>query len=279
MIARRVLLRPHYSPTGRVDGWLVLDADTGFVRRNWREGVKAFGDCVRGHQRAGRTVEAIVLDADGAEVERARYTPEGGVKALPVRGGKPTLAEHAIPLSRAAHRRYLLILGLSAWAGDALDEVDPDAATAARRFVGRKAKASGVDLADPHVDRRFWIGEWMPGLDPEWTAKEAAYLSDLESSLIGIVPPLLERTPDPGSNPGRWARVGTQSLLFHAHKWTKAGAQGWAQAHGYEWRDVDPPKSGRYWRLRQADPAGFRAMRTITFSDEQGIKAIIGDPR
>lgn len=63
-----------------------------------------------------------------------------------------------------------------------------------------------------------------------------------------------------------------QSLLFDKSKWTKLKAKEWAKRHGFKYGNVDV--TDRYFRLRQFDPQGEK-YRTITFSDDKGIKAII----
>lgn len=66
-----------------------------------------------------------------------------------------------------------------------------------------------------------------------------------------------------------------QSLLFAKGAWTDKSAAAWARRHGYKGAKVDPGSApAGYLRVRQADPKGFKVLRTITFG--HGIKAVVG---
>ena len=80
---------------------------------------------------------------------------------------------------------------------------------------------------------------------------------------------------------GRWKRSSqVQTLLFDQSRFTTQSAKAWARDHGYKYGKVDRPTSeGRYIRLRQAHPDTFTEMRTISFGDRSGIKAVVGEPR
>lgn len=102
----------------------------------------------------------------------------------------------AFILSPRAFRHLERLLGLSAWAAHAEDEADPHAMATAMRYIRREAKRRSVSQDDLDLDRLFWAGEFMPGPDLSYTAKELMYLAELESYLFPtMTPPLLERTP------------------------------------------------------------------------------------
>jgi hypothetical protein len=66
-----------------------------------------------------------------------------------------------------------------------------------------------------------------------------------------------------------------QSLLFSRDAgWTVSSANRWARAHGYRAKDADVTANNV--RLRQVDPKKFSRLRTVTFSQREGIKAIVG---
>ncbi len=66
-----------------------------------------------------------------------------------------------------------------------------------------------------------------------------------------------------------------QSLLFSRDAgWTVSKANAWARRHGYLSRDADVTANNV--RLRQRDPRQFSRLRTVTFSQREGIKAIVG---
>jgi len=66
-----------------------------------------------------------------------------------------------------------------------------------------------------------------------------------------------------------------QSLLFSRRLgWTVEKANRWADSHGYKAGDADVTAGNI--RLRQRDPGQFRRLRTMTFSDKKGIKAVVG---
>ncbi len=62
-----------------------------------------------------------------------------------------------------------------------------------------------------------------------------------------------------------------QSLMFAKHLWTVPKAVEWLDKHGFDYEKVDI--TDRYIRFRQFPPRG--RMRTVAFSEEDGIKAIL----
>ena len=89
----------------------------------------------------------------------------------------------------------------------------------------------------------------------------------------------LRRVDRAGRRPNarRWDRSKIQSLLFDCKTWTAKRAKSWAKKHGYRYGDSRMETTANYHRIRQAPPATFRVMRTITFG--KGIKAVVGEPR
>ena len=79
-----------------------------------------------------------------------------------------------------------------------------------------------------------------------------------------------------GTSKRRRAATHIQSLLFPASTWTAERAQAWAKRHGYQYRDVDVPASGRYIHLRQRHPAFFSKLRTICLGGGCTVKAVVG---
>lgn len=71
----------------------------------------------------------------------------------------------------------------------------------------------------------------------------------------------------------------TQSILFDRDFWTLSSARAWLKRHGYKVPKVDTTEN--YYRFRQLPPSKFvkTALRTKSFGDETGIKAIIGMPK
>jgi hypothetical protein len=68
-------------------------------------------------------------------------------------------------------------------------------------------------------------------------------------------------------------------VLFDKNSWTPASARKWLKAHAFKSPAVE---SGRdYLRFRQAAPTRFQkaTFRTITFSEQEGIKAVIAVPK
>lgn len=79
----------------------------------------------------------------------------------------------------------------------------------------------------------------------------------------------------------RWKRSSqVQTLLFDQSRFNVDTAKRWAKEHGYKYGKVDRPTGeARYIRLRQSHPDMFTEMRTISFGDQSGIKAVVGEPR
>lgn len=77
-----------------------------------------------------------------------------------------------------------------------------------------------------------------------------------------------KRSPKPKSS-------SIQSLLFKKEEWTVPKAVQWLDKHGYGYSKVDV--TDNYYRFRQFPPRG--RMRTITFSEEDGIKAVVSFPK
>lgn len=79
-------------------------------------------------------------------------------------------------------------------------------------------------------------------------------------------------------NPDDLCPVGmeVQSFLFPKSRYTKKQAIAWLRRHGHR-TAIDPSK--RFWRARQAEPAEFEFMRTITLPGGFGIKAVVGCPK
>lgn len=68
-----------------------------------------------------------------------------------------------------------------------------------------------------------------------------------------------------------------QSLLLDRYVFTLPRAKAWARDHGFFYGEVDAKP--HTWRMRQGDPAAFKAatFRTITLTD--GVQAVIGVPK
>lgn len=62
-----------------------------------------------------------------------------------------------------------------------------------------------------------------------------------------------------------------QSIMFKKHLWTVPKAVEWLDKHNYAYDKVDI--TDQYLRFRQFPPRG--EMRTITFSEDDGIKAVL----
>ena len=77
------------------------------------------------------------------------------------------------------------------------------------------------------------------------------------------------REDEPLENPST-----IDSILFEKSRWTQAEAKRWLKAHGYRAPAADKggPHAG-YLRFRQAKARG--RTRTITFSEPEGIKAVV----
>jgi hypothetical protein len=97
-------------------------------------------------------------------------------------------------------------------------------------------------------------------------------------ALVGVVGLFwlgMRLLPEPGRRRRNPISTRVQSLLFSRDAgWTVSSANRWARAHGYRAKDADVTANNV--RLRQVDPNRFSRLRTITFSQREGIKAIVG---
>ncbi len=66
-----------------------------------------------------------------------------------------------------------------------------------------------------------------------------------------------------------------QSILFLRSKWTPAKAKTWLKRYGFKHTE-GYERTKNYYRFPQAPVENFDRFRTIEFSPEKGIKAIIG---
>jgi hypothetical protein len=99
----------------------------------------------------------------------------------------------------------------------------------------------------------------------------------LAAAFVGLTGAALwyiERSPR--RNPIERSRHGeVQTLLFsRAAGWDTRDAKAWAHKHGYHAGKTDV--TDRYVRLRQEDPSQFRRMRTVSFGNRKGIRAVVG---
>lgn len=62
-----------------------------------------------------------------------------------------------------------------------------------------------------------------------------------------------------------------QSIMFEKHIWSVPKAAEWLDKHGFSYEEVDI--TGKYFKFQQFPPR--KVMRTITFSEDDGIKAVI----
>ena len=167
-----IALRPHFSGTGKVDGWHIRQGALAAFNKKRTDAVTGFQRSIRQYQAAGYTVRAEIYDTDGRLGESGTYRADGTFVRGHVRNGKAT-------------------------------------------------RSNG--------------------------------------------------------NNGRWLHSQVQSLLFASSLWTELEAKQWARDHGFRYGQVFLPKTGKYIHLRQGDPADFGRIRTITFSDDRGIKATVGE--
>jgi hypothetical protein len=74
---------------------------------------------------------------------------------------------------------------------------------------------------------------------------------------------------------GTAGKTRVQSLIFDKGAWSTREARAWARAHGFVAPFVDDKPNTL--RIRQVDPTGACAYRTVTFG--KGIKAVVEAPR
>ena len=53
-----------------------------------------------------------------------------------------------------------------------------------------------------------------------------------------------------------------QSFLFDMDIWSIWEAQNWLNKHGFKYKSVDVPETGKYVHFRQKDPKKFIKLRT-----------------
>jgi hypothetical protein len=105
---------------------------------------------------------------------------------------------------------------------------------------------------------------------PDW--KAVAWSAAAIAAVVGLFWAALHFAGTRRVNP---VSTRVQSLLFSRRKgWTLEKANRWASSHGYRHKDADV--TAHNIRLRQSDPGRYRLLRTVTFSKDRGIKAVVG---
>lgn len=135
-----------------------------------------------------------------------------------------------------------------------------------------------VEQGDRKGEERYWLhlheGYQTDG-GGQSISTDDRELAEEGLTLDGFISSEMANVREARQNP---TPMSVQSLLFsREHGWTKTSAQEWAGRHGYHSQNSRMDITPRYVRIRQADPKSERpgSFRTITFSEEQGIKAVV----
>lgn len=80
------------------------------------------------------------------------------------------------------------------------------------------------------------------------------------------------------------AKYRIQSLIFDIKKQSPIEVVEWLKSHGFKHEKLDVMKEGFYWRARQLSPQylrkiGYGDFRTITLSEDEGIKMVLAYPK